>query len=44
MVCRNPERGEQAKRDIVSESGNDVSSVPLLFLDRLWKMNLLKCQ
>ena len=25
MVCRNPERGEQAKQDIISESGNDVS-------------------
>jgi NADP-dependent 3-hydroxy acid dehydrogenase YdfG len=25
MVCRNQERGEQAKQDIMSESGNDVS-------------------
>ena len=25
MVCRNQERGEKAKQDIVSESGNDVS-------------------
>ena len=28
MVCRNSERGEKAKQDIVSESGNDVSSLP----------------
>ena len=31
MVCRNLERGEQAKQDIVSESGNDVSKrIPLI--------------
>ena len=32
MVCRNPERGEQAKQDIISESGNDVSEPDGLWL------------
>ena len=44
MVCRNPERGEQAKQDIISESGNDVSKLKAsIFTYKLHVVHMNTC-